>query len=194
MTLSGVCHTEAGLAVLLRPVTPGRLLAGAGFPPPPVGGAARQPFAKSSQSLYPSAKWQTCPLTSMPPSTIRPGPRRHEHPGLREVPRPEAVDTLRASFPGIPPRVSRYDIASTAGGNSDYTVDVRYYVRDESFIVRSKWRECRRRRGASYTPSASGPKAKAGRDSSHGSLAPSSAAWRAPAGAARQPLAPPVRV
>ena len=54
---------------------------------------------------------------------------------------PEAVDSLRASFPGIPPRVSRYDIASTAGGNSDYTVDVRYYIRDESFIVRSKWRK-----------------------------------------------------
>ncbi len=54
---------------------------------------------------------------------------------------PEAVDSLRASFPGIPPRVSLYDIASTTGGNSDYTVDVRYYVRDESFIVRSKWRK-----------------------------------------------------
>jgi hypothetical protein len=53
---------------------------------------------------------------------------------------PEAVDSLRASFPGIPPRVSRYDIASIVGGNSDYTIDVRYYVRDESFIVRSKWR------------------------------------------------------
>jgi len=52
---------------------------------------------------------------------------------------PEAVDTLRASFPGLPPRVSRYEIDSADGG-SDYTVDVRYFVRSDSFLIRSKWR------------------------------------------------------
>jgi len=55
---------------------------------------------------------------------------------------PEAVDTLRASFPGIPPRVSGYEIASVSGGNSDYTVEVRYAVRNaEAFVVRSRWRK-----------------------------------------------------
>ena len=53
---------------------------------------------------------------------------------------PEAVDTLRASFPGIPPRVSGYEIAAASGGGSDQTVDVRYSVRDSGFVVRSKWR------------------------------------------------------
>lgn len=53
---------------------------------------------------------------------------------------PEAVDTLRASFTGLPPRVSRYDIDATDGGGSDFTVDVRYFLRNESFVVRSKWR------------------------------------------------------
>jgi hypothetical protein len=53
---------------------------------------------------------------------------------------PEAVDTLRASFPGIPPRVSGYEIASVTGGGSDYTVEVRYKVRDAGFVVRSRWR------------------------------------------------------
>jgi hypothetical protein len=54
---------------------------------------------------------------------------------------PEAIDTLRASFPGIPPRVNRYEIASTQGGGNDYTVEVRYFERDASFIVRSRWRK-----------------------------------------------------
>ena len=54
---------------------------------------------------------------------------------------PEAVDSLRASFPGIPPRVSGYDIASVSGGGSEYTVDIRYSVRDAGFIVRSRWRQ-----------------------------------------------------
>ncbi len=55
---------------------------------------------------------------------------------------PEAVDTLRASFPGIPPRVSGYEIAAVSGGNADYTVEVRYHVRHaEAFIVRSRWRK-----------------------------------------------------
>lgn len=53
---------------------------------------------------------------------------------------PEAVDSLRASFPGVPPRVSGYDIASVSATGSDYTVDVRYNVRDTGFIVRSRWR------------------------------------------------------
>jgi hypothetical protein len=53
---------------------------------------------------------------------------------------PEAVDTLRSSFPGIPPRVSGYDIVSASGGGSDYTVEVQYRVRDAGFVVRSRWR------------------------------------------------------
>jgi len=59
--------------------------------------------------------------------------------GYAEHLTPEAVDTLRASFPGLPPRVSRYEIDRVEGG-SDYTVDVRYFVRNDSFVVRSKWR------------------------------------------------------
>lgn len=53
---------------------------------------------------------------------------------------PEAVDSLRGSFPGVPPRVSGYEIASVSGGGSDYTVEVRYSVRDAGFVVRSRWR------------------------------------------------------
>ncbi|MEO8458009.1 MAG: hypothetical protein ABI559_09370 [Chloroflexota bacterium] len=52
---------------------------------------------------------------------------------------PEAVDTLRASFPGIPPRVNKYEIASVDGGGDDYTVNVRYFERDTPFIVSSRW-------------------------------------------------------
>jgi hypothetical protein len=52
---------------------------------------------------------------------------------------PEAVDTLRASFPGIPPRVNRYDIAAAAREGSDYVVEVRYFERDTPFVVRSRW-------------------------------------------------------
>jgi hypothetical protein len=54
---------------------------------------------------------------------------------------PAAIDSLRASFPGVPPRVSRYEIDSTDGNASDITVNVRYFIRDESFIVRSKWQK-----------------------------------------------------
>jgi hypothetical protein len=54
---------------------------------------------------------------------------------------PEAIDTLRASFPGIPPRVNGYEIASTDGGANEYVVEIRYSARDESFIVRSRWRK-----------------------------------------------------
>jgi hypothetical protein len=52
---------------------------------------------------------------------------------------PEAVDSLRASFSGIPPRVNRYEIASSELYGSEYVVDVRYYSRDEPFVVRSRW-------------------------------------------------------
>jgi len=54
---------------------------------------------------------------------------------------PEAIDTLRASFPGIPPRVNAYEIASIGGGGSEYVVEIRYSSRDDSFIVRSRWRK-----------------------------------------------------
>lgn len=52
---------------------------------------------------------------------------------------PEAVDSLRASFSGIPPRVNRYDVASVEELGSDFVVDVRYYSRDDPFVVRSRW-------------------------------------------------------
>jgi hypothetical protein len=54
---------------------------------------------------------------------------------------PTAIDSLRASFPGVPPRVSKYEIADTSGGGSEYEVNVRYFVRDEDFIVRSEWKK-----------------------------------------------------
>jgi len=54
---------------------------------------------------------------------------------------PAAVDSLRASFPGVPPRVSRYEVGSTDGSGVEYLVNVRYFVRDEPFIVRSRWRK-----------------------------------------------------
>ena len=53
---------------------------------------------------------------------------------------PEAVDSLRASFPGIPPRVGRYEIDSTQSTGGDHSVDIRYFIRDDSFVVRSRWR------------------------------------------------------
>jgi hypothetical protein len=52
---------------------------------------------------------------------------------------PDAIDSLRASFPGVPPRVTTYEVASTEAAGVDYTVDVRYYAREDSFIVRSRW-------------------------------------------------------
>jgi hypothetical protein len=54
---------------------------------------------------------------------------------------PEAIDSLRSSFPGIPPRVNRHEIDAAEGGGSEYAVDVRYFSRDESFVVRSRWRK-----------------------------------------------------
>jgi hypothetical protein len=52
---------------------------------------------------------------------------------------PEALDTLRASFPGIPPRVNRFEIDAATESGGDYTVNIRYFSRDESFVVRSRW-------------------------------------------------------
>ena len=54
---------------------------------------------------------------------------------------PAAIDSLRASFPGVPPRVSRYEIGETFGGGSEYEVKVQYFVRDDPFIVRSEWKK-----------------------------------------------------
>jgi hypothetical protein len=54
---------------------------------------------------------------------------------------PEAIDTLRASFPGIPPRVNRFEVDAVEGSGSEFTVGVRYFSRDESFVVRSRWRK-----------------------------------------------------
>ncbi|HUF53339.1 MAG TPA: hypothetical protein VMR52_06150 [Dehalococcoidia bacterium] len=52
----------------------------------------------------------------------------------------EAVDSLRGPDQGIPPRVNRFavDFVGEAGG--DFVIDVRYLLRDESFLVRSRWR------------------------------------------------------
>ena len=52
---------------------------------------------------------------------------------------PEAMDSLRASYSGIPPRVNRFDIYSSEELGGEFTVDVRYYARDNPFIVRSRW-------------------------------------------------------
>ena len=52
-----------------------------------------------------------------------------------------ALHFLRASFPGIPPRVSGFEVATVDQVGSEYVVDVRYSNREESFIVQSKWRK-----------------------------------------------------
>ena len=54
---------------------------------------------------------------------------------------PEAIDTLRSSFPGIPPRVNRFEVDAVSGRGSEFTVGVRYFSRDDSFVVRSRWRK-----------------------------------------------------
>lgn len=54
---------------------------------------------------------------------------------------PEAVDSLRASFPGIPPRVSEYKVGDVAESGGVYTVHVQYSNRSESFVVRSQWKQ-----------------------------------------------------
>ena len=53
---------------------------------------------------------------------------------------PEAVDSLRASFPGLPPRVTDFNIAVREPRGDDFVFDVRYSARDQSFVVRSRWR------------------------------------------------------
>ena len=52
---------------------------------------------------------------------------------------PGAVDSLRASYSGIPPRVNRFDVANVELIGAEYVVDVRYSARDDSFVVRSRW-------------------------------------------------------
>ncbi len=52
---------------------------------------------------------------------------------------PAAIDSLRGSFRGLPPRVSGYDIASQQSLGADHAIDVRYSARSDSFIVRSRW-------------------------------------------------------
>ncbi|MDO8617207.1 MAG: hypothetical protein Q7T33_15980 [Dehalococcoidia bacterium] len=52
---------------------------------------------------------------------------------------PQAIDSLRGSFSGVPPRVSRYEIDSPEARGADFTVSVRYFVRDQAFVVRNRW-------------------------------------------------------
>ena len=52
---------------------------------------------------------------------------------------PEATDSLRASAKGMPPRVNRFEIDEIESSGDKYTIDVRYFQRDESFVVRSRW-------------------------------------------------------
>ncbi len=54
---------------------------------------------------------------------------------------PEAVDSLRASFPGLPPRVRAYEIAKHEPRGADHVFEVRYSARDQRFSVRSRWRK-----------------------------------------------------
>jgi hypothetical protein len=61
--------------------------------------------------------------------------------GYAKLLTPEAIDSLRSSFRGIPPRVNRHEIDAVEGGVSEYSVDVRYFSRDDSFVVRSRWRK-----------------------------------------------------
>ncbi len=39
----------------------------------------------------------------------------------------------------MPPRVNRFEVDAVEGGGGKYTIDVRYFQRDESFVVRSRW-------------------------------------------------------
>jgi hypothetical protein len=54
---------------------------------------------------------------------------------------PEAIDSLRASFPGLPPRVAALEIEKHEPRGADFIFDVRYSARAQSFVVRSRWRE-----------------------------------------------------
>jgi hypothetical protein len=53
---------------------------------------------------------------------------------------PDAIESLRASFPGLPPRVGAYDIEKHEPRGADHVFDVRYSSRGETFVVRSRWR------------------------------------------------------
>jgi len=53
---------------------------------------------------------------------------------------PEALETLRASFPGLPPRVSGYEIVEQRQEGRDQVFEIRYAARESSFVVRSRWR------------------------------------------------------
>ena len=52
---------------------------------------------------------------------------------------PAAIDSLRGSFRGLPPRVSGYEIVTQEPLGADYVIDVRYSARSDSFVVRSRW-------------------------------------------------------
>ncbi len=54
---------------------------------------------------------------------------------------PEAIDSLRASFPGVPPRVTAGEIEKHEPRGADHVFEVRYSARDQSFLVRSRWRK-----------------------------------------------------
>jgi hypothetical protein len=60
--------------------------------------------------------------------------------GYAKYLKPEAVDSLRESVKGMPARVNKFEIDAVEAGGDGYTVDVRYFQRDESFVVRSRWR------------------------------------------------------
>ncbi len=61
--------------------------------------------------------------------------------GVAKYLTPEAVDSLRASFPGLPPRVSGFNIVGRQPRGDDFVFDIRYSARDQSFVVRSRWRK-----------------------------------------------------
>jgi hypothetical protein len=60
--------------------------------------------------------------------------------GVAKYLTPEAIESLRASFPGLPPRVSDFDIAAIEPRGDDFVFEIRYSARDHSFVVRSRWR------------------------------------------------------
>ena len=53
---------------------------------------------------------------------------------------PDAIESLRASFPGLPPRVGAYEIEKHEPRGADHVFDVRYSARADTFVVRSRWR------------------------------------------------------
>jgi hypothetical protein len=56
--------------------------------------------------------------------------------------KPEAMEALRASSPGIPPRVTRFEVDSYEASGDDHVVHVRFFKEDgESFQVKNTWRK-----------------------------------------------------